>query len=102
MHIAGRQLARFDHLPDNKTSLAHINTPTAIPPTRSPNTPAFVSVFSAPLVGEAVDAELVVVADDESLWFAFLLLPWYAVAVTPVPLVQGPGFAEVEKVISAH
>ena len=37
-----------------------------------------------------------------SVPLAFVFAPVYLVAVTPVPLVQGPGCAVEEKVISAH
>lgn len=37
-----------------------------------------------------------------SVPLAFVFVPVYLVAVMPVPLVQGPGWAEEEKVMSAH
>lgn len=61
---------------------------------------------AAPFVGDAVAAVPVVedvdVVLELSVPLAFIFAPVYLVVVTPVPLVQGPGCAVEEKVISAH
>lgn len=62
------------------------------------------SALPPPLVpvAEVVVPDALVVGVDVSLPFAFLLLPVYDAAWTPVPLVQVPGLALDEKVMSAH
>lgn len=59
------------------------------------------------LVAASFPAEPEAVGLDEAsselvLILAFLLVPVYALVLTPVPLVQGPGCAEEENVMSAH
>ena len=64
---------------------------------------------AAPVVGDAVaavpvdeDVDVEDVVFELSVPLAFVFVPVYLVAVTPVPLVQGPGWAVEEKVMSAH
>lgn len=86
-------------------SWAHSPTATAIAPANTLSRPRpMLSALPPPLVpvGEGVVPGALVVAVDESLPFAFLLLPVYDTAWTPVPLVQVPGLTLDEKVMSAH
>ena len=82
--------------------------PITAPPTATPNNPSSSTNFFAPFVGEAAAAEelLVGVLLDEapigSEPLTFVSVPVYAIDSIPVPLLQGPGWAESENLMSAH
>jgi hypothetical protein len=87
-----------------------VTAPTTKPATNAhgPNTVRSAAAVCEPAVADAVvevepegaEAE---VAPVESVWLAFLALPVYGAAVTPVPFVHWEGLAApVVNVISAH
>ena len=86
--------------------MTYTNATTTTLPTSTLQIP-ILKLSAAPVVGDAV-AAVPVVVDVEDVVFelsvplAFVFVPVYLVAVTPVPFVQGPGWAVEEKVMSAH
>ena len=89
--------------------MTYTNATTTALPTSTLQIPTL-KLSAAPVVGDAVaavpveeeDVDVEDVVFELSVPLAFVFVPVYLVAVTPVPLVQGPGWAVEEKVMSAH